>query len=56
MFNKHFSQIVLENDGCQISNDFVLMAFSSNLLMLLNAEEKWTAHNMENTGNEQGKH
>ncbi|XP_062540984.1 uncharacterized protein LOC134209019 [Armigeres subalbatus] len=49
MLNKPISQIVLENDGCQITSDLALAAFTNSLFMLLNAEERWTSENVNVT-------
>lgn len=36
-----FSNVVLENDGCEISSDLALSAFNTELLMLLEPGETW---------------
>ena len=40
-FHEQLDRIVLESDGCEISNDLALRAFNQELLMLLAAGEEW---------------
>nr|XP_029731728.1 uncharacterized protein LOC109432100 isoform X2 [Aedes albopictus] len=41
-YQRNFAKIVLEADGCQISNDVVLTLFTGSLLMLLTPDEDWS--------------
>nr|XP_029731333.1 uncharacterized protein LOC109409479 [Aedes albopictus] len=40
-FQRPFQHIVLANDGCELSSDMALAAFSKDLLMMLESGETW---------------